>query len=317
MAFIPGLVWLPFVANGAFALDLEGFALPFKGSFANLKRAFVSDTPLQSTKRELQRMLSQPRLWAALIGASLLIGLIGPFGTFDSLTILPRLAYWTAVVVLTYVAGLATVYLVVALFFRPRTTRLVPYLVAGAVAGLPVAAIVVGLNSQLYGEPGTLRGALALTGYCVAISAIVSVLVALFSIPPAEPQTSEAETVASAAMLAAPVASPPLEPRRPAILDRLPVHLRGKLAYMSMQDHYVDVHTDKGGTLVLMRLADAIAETDGEPGLQIHRSHWVASAAVAAAVRREGRLVLKMQDGAELPVSRSYMAAVREAGLAR
>lgn len=270
----------------------------------------MSDTPLQSTKRELQRTLSQPRVWAALLGGSLLIGLIGPFGTFDSLQPLPRLAYWTFVAVLTYVAGLATVHLVVALFFRPRTTRLIPYLVAGAVAGLPVAAIVVGLNSQLFGEPATLSAALVLTAYCVAISAIVSGLVALFSIPQAAP--NEAGAAAAAA-----VAPPPPEPRRPAILDRLPVHLRGQIAYMSMQDHYVDVHTDKGSTLVLMRLADAITETEGVAGLQIHRSHWVASAAVAAAVRREGRLLLKMQDGAELPVSRPYMAAVREAGLAR
>jgi hypothetical protein len=262
-------------------------------------------------------MLSQPRLWAALIGASLLIGLIGPFGTFVSLQPLPRLAYWTAIVVITYVAGLATVHLVVAVFFRPRSTRLLAYLVAGSVAGLPVAAIVVGLNSQLFGEPGTVRGAMVLTAYCVAISAIVSVLVALFSIPQAEPQAIEAETVAAAAVLAAPVASAPIEPRRPAILDRLPVHLRGKLIYMSMQDHYVDVHTDRGGTLVLMRLADAISETEGVPGLQIHRSHWVASAAVAATLRREGRLLLKMEDGAELPVSRPYLTAVREAGLAR
>jgi hypothetical protein len=294
-----------------FALDLECPALPFKGRFANLKRAFVSDTPL----RELQRILAQPRLWAALIGGGLLIGLIGPFGTFDSLALLPRLAYWIAIVVLTYVAGLATVHLVVAVFFRPRTARLAPYLVAGAVAGLPVAAIVVGLNSQLFGEPSNLRAALVLTAYCVAISAIVSVLVALFSIPQAGPEA--AETEAAAAAHAAPVTSLPPEPRRPAILDRLPVHLRGKLAYMSMQDHYVDVHTDKGSTLVLMRLADAIAETGGVVGLQIHRSHWVASAAVTAAVRRDGRLLLRMTDGAELPVSRSYMAAVQQAGLAR
>jgi DNA-binding LytR/AlgR family response regulator len=302
------------VRTARFALDLECLALPFKGCFANLKRAFVSDGPLQSTKRELQRRLSEPKLWAALIGGGLIIGLIGPFGTFDSLAMLPRLAYWIAVAVLTYVTGLATVYLVVAVFFEPRSTRLVAYLVAGMIAGLPPAAIVVGLNSQLYGHPASIGDALVLTAYSVAIATIVSVLVALFSIPGAA--TPDAATTAAAA-LAGPVAAPPQELRRPSILDRLPLHLRGRLAYMTMQDHYVDVHTDKGSTLVLMRLADAITETDGVPGLQIHRSHWVARAAVQAAVRRDGKLLLKMEDGAELPVSRSYMGAVREAGLAR
>ncbi len=83
-----------------------------------------------------------------------------------------------------------------------------------------------------------------------------------------------------------------------------------------MQDHYVDVRTDKGGTLVLMRLADAIAETEGVAGLQIHRSHWVALEGIEKAVRRDGRLLLRMRDGTELPVSRTFAPAVREAGFA-
>lgn len=42
----------------------------------------------------------------------------------------------------------------------------------------------------------------------------------------------------------------------------------------------------------------------------------VASEAVAEAVRRDGRLFLRLDDGTELPVSRSYVSDVREAGLA-
>lgn len=83
-----------------------------------------------------------------------------------------------------------------------------------------------------------------------------------------------------------------------------------------MQDHYVEIRTDKGGALVLMRLADAIAETEGVAGLQIHRSHWIAIGQVAQSVRLGGRLMLKMKDGTMLPVSRSYIEEVRAAGLA-
>jgi hypothetical protein len=68
------------------------------------------------------------------------------------------------------------------------------------------------------------------------------------------------------------------------------------LANMTMQDHYIDIRTDRGGTLLLMRLADAIAETNVVDGLQIHRSHWVAKNAVQGAVRKEGRTFLKMRD---------------------
>ena len=64
-----------------------------------------------------------------------------------------------------------------------------------------------------------------------------------------------------------------------------------------------------------MRFADAIRETDGVNGLQIHRSHWVALDAVAGTHRHNGRLFLAMQDGTRLPVSRSRAEEVRGAGL--
>jgi DNA-binding LytR/AlgR family response regulator len=120
--------------------------------------------------------------------------------------------------------------------------------------------------------------------------------------------TSQYERAASAAVA-------PAAPKRPRVVDRLPPAQRGQLTHMSMQDHYVDVRTDRGGGLVLMRFADAIAETDGTAGVQIHRSHWVASNAVEKAIRRDGKLVLKLTDGTELPVSRSFQPAVKEAGL--
>lgn len=80
-----------------------------------------------------------------------------------------------------------------------------------------------------------------------------------------------------------------------------------------MADHYVEVTTQKGSALVLLRLADAIAETRGIDGLQIHRSHWVARDAVKALKRVEGRPMIETTSGALLPVSRSFLAPVRAA----
>ena len=64
-----------------------------------------------------------------------------------------------------------------------------------------------------------------------------------------------------------------------------------------------------------MRLADAIREAEPVEGLQIHRSHWVAIAAVARAVRRDGKLFLELTNGLRLPVSRGAQPAVKAAGL--
>src|SRR5690606_17132350 len=107
------------------------------------------------------------------------------------------------------------------------------------------------------------------------ITAVVSAIVAVFA---------RRFTDAAASTASQPRDSAEDIPPRPAVLNRLPHHLRGRLIYMSMQDHYVDVHTDRGNALVLMRLGDAIAETGATPGLQIHRSHWVALDAVRASM---------------------------------
>ena len=73
--------------------------------------------------------------------------------------------------------------------------------------------------------------------------------------------------------------------------------------------------TTAGSTLVLMRFVDAVAELDGAGGLRVHRTYWVASRHVTGAARRHGRTTLRLTGGHEVPVSRTYMAAARAAGL--
>ncbi|WP_247878916.1 LytTR family DNA-binding domain-containing protein [Azospirillum brasilense] len=110
-------------------------------------------------------------------------------------------------------------------------------------------------------------------------------------------------------------AFPPAERAEPAFLARLPARLGRDLLALEMEDHYVRAHTAEGSDLILMRLRDAIAELAGLDGMQVHRSHWVAAAAVAGVERKpDGKLVLVLRDGRRVPVSRSHAAAVREAG---
>lgn len=292
------------MGGAALALDLIDPPASFKHGFANRPVPFVNDTPFQSTMRELQRQFSTGRLWVTLAAISLLLGVVGPFGTYGQHSLLERIAYWTAVAVSTYAVGLATVVFAVRWFHPDGRAGPGRYALAGAIAGLPVFAMVYLFGGLVFGFDRSLdTGFLAAS--CVLIAAVLSTLISLFA-------------PSQATVLARQPPPPPasMAAARPPILQRLPPGLRGQLAYMSMQDHYVDVHTDKGGTLILMRFADAIAEAAGVPGLQIHRSHWVAAAAVSGTARREGRLMLRMLDGTELPVSRPYLAAVREAGFA-
>jgi hypothetical protein len=101
----------------------------------------------------------------------------------------------------------------------------------------------------------------------------------------------------------------------PRFLERLPAKLRGaEIFAVEAEDHYLRLHTSKGQDLILMRLSDAVAELDGVEGAQVHRSWWVARAAVADARRGDGRATLTLTDGAQVPVSRAYAKALRASG---
>ncbi|QBX36512.1 hypothetical protein E4M02_12680 [Brevundimonas sp. S30B] len=97
--------------------------------------------------------------------------------------------------------------------------------------------------------------------------------------------------------------------------DRLPLKLKGAvIRAVEAEDHYLRVHTDRGSDLLLMRLSDALAELEGLEGAQTHRSWWAAKDAVRGVERGDGRATLTLDGGLQVPVSRRYARALREAG---
>ncbi|PCI78628.1 MAG: hypothetical protein COB20_06390 [SAR86 cluster bacterium] len=81
--------------------------------------------------------------------------------------------------------------------------------------------------------------------------------------------------------------------------------LRHEVLRVSAQDHYLEIVCADQKVLLRGRMKDALSTLALCKGVQIHRSHWVASAHVKE-VRRCGRDVrLLLSDGAEVPVARS------------
>lgn len=105
----------------------------------------------------------------------------------------------------------------------------------------------------------------------------------------------------------------PVEGVAPAeIRAKLPPRLaRARLVAIEAEDHYLRIRTEAGSALVLMRLGDALAALEGADGFRVHRSWWVARAAVEAARWKGGRGELTLSDGAAAPVSRTYAAALK------
>lgn len=252
--------------------------------------------PLQLALREL-RLTFSDRAALAVIGAvGVVAGLAGPFSTFEMLELPLRLVYWLAIAYGSYAAGLVGSVLLHEAVLPAGGPLWLKIVVMGAGASVPVTAVVVVLNiTFLPRDRVSVADTLWLYPYCLAICVALMGLLHGVLLPYFAARTADA--------------APPM----PALLERLPREMRGPLSHLSMADHYVEVFTARGKAMVLMRLADAIRETGGVPGLQIHRSHWVALDAVKAVRRDGGRTMIETNSGALLPVSRSYLSAVRAA----
>jgi hypothetical protein len=96
--------------------------------------------------------------------------------------------------------------------------------------------------------------------------------------------------------------------------ERLPLAIRGPVVCLGMEDHYVRVHTSRGSTLLLMRLADALAELGPDSGLRVHRSWWVATDEVAEIIKSPRSMRVRLRSGLVAPVSRPYMRALQDLG---
>lgn len=97
----------------------------------------------------------------------------------------------------------------------------------------------------------------------------------------------------------------------PAFLAKIGPAAQGAVLALGAEQHYLRVYTDRGEALILYRLSDAIREL-GSRGMQVHRSYWVASGAVRD-VLGGATLRLKLINGIEVPVSRSFRRSVEMA----
>ncbi len=226
--------------------------------------------------------------------AGLFLTFSSAFGTGDT-PLLRRLGYWMLVMAVGYVWGA----FVSSAFFRVGRWRTgnpwFDAVLASLVMSVPFTLVVWATNRAVLGSNIPVAGIPILFGYVLLVS------VALTAINMLIENRRAAVTSAS--------------PEPPKFLERLPLKLRGAEVWaVEAEDHYLRLHTSKGQDLILLRLADAVAELQGIEGLQVHRSWWVARDAITDAKRGDGRATLTLKDGAEVPVSRTYAGLLRERG---
>ncbi len=232
----------------------------------------------------------------------LALGLIGPFGTFAMQAGL-RIAYWMIFGLAGY--GIFRPLVLVGRWLSAAlgVSPLIGIGLALAVAAVPMTLLVATMFSGFdvraalrWDDLGQLYFQVWLIGFLTS-----GLFMLLFR---------EQEDVPSVA--AVPLTEAPLLSAKPAFHDRLPPGF-GTLLALKGEDHYVRAISTMRDELILVRLRDAMAELEGEDGMQVHRSWWVARAAVAS-VRREGRAAtLILSNDTEVPVAREKLPALRAA----
>ena len=240
-----------------------------------------------------------PRLPVALAVATLLgvlLGLLGPFGSYLNGDVAIRLGYWivncwTGLLIYGLAAtaaeriapipswrGWTALAAAAALASVPQTivTRLLAFILWPDLAGRGLGWL------NWYVQVLTI-GAVAVFGYAA---------LRRFWPAPARPAHDPA----------------PVPPARAELA------LNDRVLALQMEDHYVRVHGASGSELLLMPLAQAIALLPDVEGERTHRSWWVARGAIARIEGSPRGMRAHLTNGVVAPVARTAVARLRSAG---
>jgi hypothetical protein len=249
----------------------------------------------------LKIWLNTPRLWAIDLAAGavagIVLGVVGPFGSFFNDTLPVRLAYWMAVCLLSAIGVGLAVRLVWPLARRRGVAAWMWIPIVAALVSAPL-----GLAARLIAValwPGIPQavGRIEWYGQTLLIELVyMSLYVAAHARANAGAEAAKAREGGAR------------------ILDHLPPRLGRDLLCLQMEDHYVRLHTIEGSVLVLSPLARAIEQVGDLEGLRVHRSWWVARHAVRGVTQDGRNLRLLLTSGLEAPVARAKVAELKAAG---
>ena len=287
-----------------FGPALVHLSAKYKRAYVKTADGFVNNPFLQSTLREMRVLGRSPRLWLTFGAVVLLFAVTGPYGSAERLAFLPRFAYWLLLHAGAWSFALAGA-VTADVLLSPRLANMFLRMLAGSLAAtFPIGLVIGVLEWSWFSTPLTWSGYLHGLPTILPLSAIFCVISYLaMSGDSASHRRLETGLPSKAEPRAARTDIP--------LLDRLRPENRGRLQHISVEDHYSRIRTSRGVELVLLRFADAIRETGSADGLQVHRSHWVASDFVDGFRSANGRISLILTDGTEIPVSRPYADKVR------
>jgi hypothetical protein len=243
-------------------------------------------------------LLGTAREWAIDLAVGAAIGVfmaaVGPYGSYFNGPLPPRVfhfvaCFWVGTLIFGVLQRLAVAW--------AARVGVPVWLAVGAallVGCVPLAAFVGWLATTLWPFLHGRISPLEWYGQCVVLSGPVLTFVivrrALFT-------------------RASPPPVPILGPPVPA-----PADAPADVVCLRMEDHYVRVHTLAGSRLVAGPFERVIAGLGDLEGMRVHRSWWVARAAVRGIAADGRNLRLLLRGDLSAPVSRASVARLRAAG---
>lgn len=248
------------------------------------------------TAARAEPLLGTAREWAidfavaATIGV--FVGVIGPYGSYLNGAVWPRIFHFVVCFCVgTLIFGVLQ-RLAVAGAERLRLPIWPVIVVALLVGCVPLALFISWLATTLWPFLRDRIAPLEWYGQCVFLSGPVLTFVIV------------RRAMKARARDAYPVQAAPQATAMPA---------SGEVLCLRMEDHYVRVHTLNGSRLVAGPFERVIAGMAHE-GMRVHRSWWVARAAVTGVVADGRNLRLTLRGDLTAPISRASVAKLREAG---
>jgi hypothetical protein len=222
---------------------------------------------------------------AVMTGVGIAVGLLGPFGTYVSMSLLERVLHFGLCFTLTGALAIEGSYRVARQWFSGRWPLWAS--LCFDLANIPIATVFVWLSLQAIAPQVMVYvdvvGLLLQNMLIFALIRLTIVGVALWR----DTRLNDITPDPQANLISS-----------DSVRTRLPFALKGaEIFALSAEDHYLRVYTARGEALVHLRLSEAI---DGLAGFQIHRSHWISGRALKDYDNRQVYLV----NGSVFPVSR-------------
>jgi len=245
--------------------------------------------------KKLKQLLLEGTFVALL---ALALGHAGPYGTYDKFGLPLRLVFWFFVIVVPW--GISKVLFHLAKRFSSQglSTTYITVLLIPIIALLGSALVtIVNLKVGLYPEQTFFK--------VWPYSILIWLAFAYFIVLPM--------ALIGKALV--------VEQRKSGVVtmmkffdSKLPESLKGsKLLALKAEDHYLRVITDRGSELILMKFEDALAALNGYPGIQTHRSWWLASRSLAGVSSLNASTSsIVLDNGTEVLVSRRRRKFVNE-----